>query len=206
MDEIASNPERLDAQLLDIFISRHASGLAVVAAPRRKADPCPANIAALDKLLDMIAARYQLILLDLPATWFDWTAQIVSVCDAAIVTGVNTIPGLRQIADTLSAVREAARPSAQIGVAVNRCQRRIWGGVARRHHADKVLGRKNIFYIAETPMALDSINIGTPMVLQSGAGSVRRDIAPLVRFCAELIHLAPTRITAPGPGSPARTG
>jgi pilus assembly protein CpaE len=189
MQEIAGNPDRLDAQLLDIFISRHSSGLHVFAAPRSKTDPCDFNVAALDKLLDMISARYHLILIDLPVTWFRWTPQIVSASDGVVVTGVNTIPGLRQTAETLAAVRDAARASVQIAIAVNRCQRRFWGGVARRHHGEKVLGRKNVFYIAEEPMALESINTGTPMALTKGAGSSKRDIAALAEFCANVRSL-----------------
>jgi pilus assembly protein CpaE len=195
MQEIASDPDRLDAQLFDIFISRHSSGLHVFAAPRSKTDPCDFNVAALDRLLDMISARYHLILIDLPVTWFGWTPQIVSASDGIVVTGVNTIPGLRQAAETLAAVRATARASVQIAVAVNRCQRRFWGGVARRHHGDKVLGRKNVFYIAEEPMALESVNTGTPMALSKGAGSSARDIAALAEFCANV-----TSVRAAPPG------
>ena len=184
MLEISSNPERLDAQLLEIFISRHSSGLHVFAAPRSKADPCDFNVAALDKLLDMIAERYHMILIDLPLTWFSWTPQIVSASDGVVVTGVNTIPGLRQTAETLTVVRERARASAQIATAINRCRRRFWGGVVRRHHVERVLGRKNVFYVSEEPMALESVNTGTPMMLSKGSGSIGRDIAALADFCA----------------------
>jgi hypothetical protein len=71
-----------------------------------------------------------------------------------------------------------------VAIAVNRCQRRFWGGIARRHHGERVLGRKNVFYIAEEPMALESVNTGTPMALSRGAGSSARDIAALADFCA----------------------
>jgi pilus assembly protein CpaE len=195
MQEISSDPDRLDAQLFDIFISRHSSGLHVFAAPRSKTDPCNFNVAALDRLLDMISARYNLILIDLPVTWFGWTPQIVSASDGIVVTGVNTIPGLRQTAETLAAVRDAARASVQIAIVVNRCQRRFWGGVARRQHGEKVLGRKNVFYIAEEPMALESVNTGTPMALSNGAGSSARDIAALAEFCVNVksLRAAPAR-------------
>jgi MinD-like ATPase involved in chromosome partitioning or flagellar assembly len=195
MQEIASNPERLDAQLFDIFISRHSSGVHVFAAPRSKVDPCDFNVAALDKLLDMISARYHVILIDLPVTWFTWTPQIVSASDGVVVTGLNTIPGLRQTAETLAAVQESARASAQIAIAVNRCQRRFWGGVARRHHAERVLGGKNVFYIAEEPLALESINTGNPMALSKGAGSTGLGITALADFCGKVKSL---RAASPG--------
>jgi pilus assembly protein CpaE len=184
MQEIASDPERLDAQLFEIFISRHASGLHVFAAPRSKIDPCQVNVLALDKLFDMISARYQLILIDMPSTWFSWTPQILAASDGVIVTGVNSIPGLRQIAETLAAVRDSA--GGQVAIAVNRCQRRLLGGIARRHHVERVLSGENLFYVTEQPTALESINAGTPMMLAKGTGSIAREISALAAFCTGL--------------------
>jgi pilus assembly protein CpaE len=186
MQEIATDPERLDAQLFEIFISRHASGLHVFAAPRSKTDPCHINVLALDKLFDMISARYQLILIDLPLTWFSWTSQIVAASDGVIVTGVNSIPGLRQIAETLAAVRDSAGAGGQIAIAVNRCQRRFWGGVARRHHVQRVLAGENVSYITEEPAALESINAGTPMTLAKSGRMIGREISELAGFCTSL--------------------
>jgi pilus assembly protein CpaE len=184
MQEIAGDPERLDAQLFEIFISRHVSGLHVFAAPRSKTDPCQLNVLALDKLFDMILARYQLIFIDLPLTWFSWTPQILAASDGVIVTGVNSIPGLRQIAETLAAVRDSA--GGEIAIAVNRCQRRLWSGIARRHHVERVLGGENVFYVMEQPAVLESINAGTPMMLAKGTGSIAREISALAAFCAGL--------------------
>jgi pilus assembly protein CpaE len=186
MQEIASDPERLDAQLFEIFISRHLSGLHVFAARRSKADPSHFNVLALDKLFDMISARYQLILIDLPLTWFSWTPQVVAASDGVIITGVNSIPGLRQIAETLTAVRESAGAGGQIAIAVNRCQRRLWGGIARRHHVARVLGGENVFYVTEESAAVESINAGTPMMLAKGTGPIAGQISALAAFCASL--------------------
>jgi pilus assembly protein CpaE len=38
LDEIEPRPERLDQQLLEVMLSHHASGLAVIAAPHRPAE------------------------------------------------------------------------------------------------------------------------------------------------------------------------
>ena len=39
IQEIAANPDRLDAQLFELFVSHHGSGLDVLAAPRSKENP-----------------------------------------------------------------------------------------------------------------------------------------------------------------------
>jgi pilus assembly protein CpaE len=186
IQEISSNPARLDAHLFDIFISRHSSGLHVFAAPRSKFDACDLNVAALDRFLEMVSLRYDLIIIDLPPTWFAWTPQIVSASDGILVTGLNTIPSLRQTAETLATVREATHPGAQIAVAVNRCERHFIGGVARRRHVETVLGNERVFYVGEEPMAIQSINAGAPMAITSSYRSIAKDVAAVASFCAQL--------------------
>jgi pilus assembly protein CpaE len=183
IQEIAADSDRLDDQLFEIFISRHASGLDVFAAPRSKFAYCDLDIAALDALLTMAAARYDLILVDFPVVWFAWTPKIISASNAIIVTGLNTVPGLRQVVETLAAVRPLHQAPDQLVVAINRSQRRLIGGVARRHHVETALGREKIFYIAEEPMALESANTGSPMATSKSYRAMGKDIAALAAFC-----------------------
>lgn len=200
IEEISRNPERLDAHLLEIYISRHpASGLHVFAAPRTRLDICGLNIAALDALFDMISGRYDLIIIDFPATWFAWTPQIIAGSDGVLVTGLNSVPGLRQLAEAVTVVRDSRAPAAPLGVVLNRCERTVLGGVARRNHVEKVLGDETVFYVREEPMVLQSINTGAPMALGGAARKTMREIAAIAEFCAGLTS---TRAAASPPGRP----
>jgi pilus assembly protein CpaE len=183
VQEISSDPGRLDAQLFEIFISRHASGLDVFAAPRTKFEYCQLDVSALDALLDMAAARYDLILIDCPVTWFAWTPRVIATSNAVLVAGINTVPGLRQLVETLAAIRRLPQVPSQLAVAMNRSQRRLLGGVARRHHVETALGNEQIFYISEEPMALESINTGSPMAMSKSYRAMGKDIAALAAFC-----------------------
>jgi pilus assembly protein CpaE len=182
--EISSNPERLDTQLIDIFVSRHSSGLHVFAAPRSRFDVCNLNVAALDAFFGLVSARYHLILIDLPVTWFGWTSQIIAVSDGVLVTGLNTVPGLRQTVEMLSCVREIAR--GEVAAVVNRCERRLFGNIARRHHIEGAMGNGKVFYVAEEPMALQSVNTGAPMAQTKSYRVIGKDIAAIGAFCMQV--------------------
>jgi pilus assembly protein CpaE len=109
LQEITERPERLDAQLFSLFVSSHSSGLDILAAPRDRRNPLNLDLRALEALFGMIATRYDLVVIDLPSAWFPWTETVLSVSDLVVVTGFNTVPGLRQVAGTLQAVREMER-------------------------------------------------------------------------------------------------
>ena len=189
MDEIAKDPERLDDQLFALFINSHSSGLDVLASARQRGASIELNIAALDALFRMIAKRYDLLVIDLPPLWFEWTAQVLSVCDLAVVTGLNTVPGLRQVSATLEAVRGIESPPKQVVVGLGRCQATLLGRVARRHHVNRVLDSENVIYVREDAgAAAHSVNTGIPLSIVSGSSRISKDIRALANVVGAAIE------------------
>jgi pilus assembly protein CpaE len=183
IQEIANSPERLDEQLFEIFVSRHSSGLHVFAAPRSRFDVCEVSVETLDTLFEMISTRYDIVLIDLPLAWFKWTPHVIAASDAVIVTGANTIPGLRRMAETVVTVRDIRRAASQFAVVVNRCERGLLGGFERRHHAEKILGREKVFFIGEDPKLVEAANAGTPLALSDPGCRASKEMAALAAFC-----------------------
>jgi pilus assembly protein CpaE len=181
--DLIDQPERLDEQLFELFISHHSCGLDVFAAPRSKIDPCQINVSALDVLLEMILHKYDFIVLALPVPWFSWTVPTLENSDAVIMTGINSIPCLRQMRTTLDEVLGTkARPS-QVAIVINRATRNLVGRIERRNHVENVLAKENIFYVREDPQAVERANTGTPAAL-GGPGRSVKDFAKIASFCA----------------------
>ncbi len=143
------------------------------------------SINALDALLSMIAKRYDLIFIDFPLTWFSWTAQVIAACDGAVITGLNTIPNLRQISETLTLVRASAA-TLEIRIALNRCEKNLFRSVAGRKQAERVLPAEELLFIGNHAEAVESVNMGVPMMLGPSARKLRNEFAGLANFCTEL--------------------
>jgi pilus assembly protein CpaE len=184
--EFSSAPERLDEHLFESFRTRHGSGIDIFAAPRSKFSSDALNIDALDALFSMIAKRYDLILVDYPLTWFSWTAPIIAASDGAVITGINTIPCLRQVSETLALVRSSGSAALQIGIVINKCERTLLGSILRQKDAEMVLRDERLFFIAHRPEAVESVNMGVPMALAGSGGKLRKEFAPLAEFCSGL--------------------
>ena len=73
LDEIEPRPDRLDRQLLEVMISEHPSGLKVIAAPSRPAEMRTFDFEVVTRLLDLVAAHFDNVVIDVPRTWFNWT-------------------------------------------------------------------------------------------------------------------------------------
>jgi pilus assembly protein CpaE len=188
IEEIVQNPDRLDAQLFDLFVSRHVtSGVDVLAMPRNRRASVELNMAALDALFRFISEQYDLVIVNMPPAWFDWTDQILGVCDLAIVTGLNNVPGLRQIAESLREVKSAERVPPQIVVALNRCESGLVGGIAHRGHVNRALGEQTVIYVREdTATANHSLNTGVPISITSRSSRITKDVRALASLVSEL--------------------
>jgi pilus assembly protein CpaE len=186
MREVVQDPERIDAQLFDLFVSRHqTSGVDVLASPRDRNASTELGVPALDALFRLISERYDLVIVDLPAAWFDWTGLILSICDLAIVTGLNNVPGLRQIAETLQAVRGQGQIPPQIVVVLNRCETDLLGNPARRGHVNRVLGSETLVYVRDDAAAANhSVNTGVPISIASRSSKIAKDIRTLASLAA----------------------
>jgi pilus assembly protein CpaE len=208
IDELAANPSRLDAQLLGLFLSHHSSGLDVLAAPRSKSNPMELNVGALDALFGMAAEKYNLVLVDLPTPWLGCTPPILSASALVVVVGLSTIPSLRAVHDMLEAVRAVKPLTAQIAVAINRCETNLFGGLPRRQHAKTVLRGENILFIREDKQtARESVDTGVPIALADPRSRLSKDIAQLTRLVSGLPAGAlNSRPTASSPRPQERSG
>jgi pilus assembly protein CpaE len=197
--EILDDPQRLDAQLLDLFISRHASGLDVLAAPRSKFNVSDVDVATLDALFHMMAQRYDWILIDLPVTWFSWTQEVIANSTGVIVTGINTIPCLRQISESVAVIRTSRPHPGPVAIVINRCEHGLLGGVSRRKHVKSVLGDETIYFVQDDKKAMvESVNMGVPISLSANRRVVKQ-IAAIASYCTaiqpgtQLIPVAPVK-------------
>ena len=192
MRDIVESPERLDSQLFELFVSHHSTGVDVLASPRSHKLPIELTLSALEALFGMIAPRYDVLIIDLPPQWSTWTPQIISVCNLAVVSGLNTVPGLRQVADTLEDLRSVEPAPPKIIVALNRCETRFLGGIARTQHVKSILGRETVFTVREDQAAaIHAINTGIPVAIGSPSNKMTKDTRALSLALAEMAPAHP---------------
>ena len=140
LDEIDPRPERLDAQLLEVVLSHHASGLAVVCAPNRPAEMRSFDPAVVTRLLDLVSVRFKYVVLDTPRTWFQWTDNVLVGSNKAYIVTEATVPGLRHANALIGAIKQRLGEAAQPQVIVNRFEQRMFGPGIRRTDIEQAVG------------------------------------------------------------------
>jgi pilus assembly protein CpaE len=194
-EEIVAVPDRLDDHLLSAFISHHSSGLDVLAASRNRFHARDLSVEALSALFDRMAQRYATIIIDLPLSVHSWTLPLLAASKGILVTGLNTIPGLRQIEETLRALRSEATVTAELRAVVNRCEFGLFGGVARADHVARILGQEKRLLVRNARVAIECVNVGTPITLAHPSDKSVKDITAISAFCAGLNSAPPRKRT-----------
>jgi pilus assembly protein CpaE len=138
--EVEPRPDRLDRQLLEIMLSYHASGLAVVAAPNRPAEMRSFDPDVVTRLLDLVSSHFDYVVFDMPRTWFSWTDSVLLGSDKLFIVSETTVPALRHARNLVAAIKERLGDGPQPQVIVNRFQPRMFAPGLRLTDLRQVLG------------------------------------------------------------------
>lgn len=122
--EIENAPERLDRQLLDVMLSRHKSGLSLIAAPNQPSEMRTFKPALVVKLLDLVSAYFDYVVIDVPRIWFPWTETVLMGSNRVFVVADMTVPSVRHAKRMLQAIKEKGGSQVDPKVIVNRMDQR----------------------------------------------------------------------------------
>ena len=140
LGEIEPRPERLDRQLLEVMLSHHPSGLAVIAAPNRPAEMRSFDPDVVTRLLDLVSSNFDYVVFDMPRTWFSWTDSVLLGSNRLYVVTETTVPGLRLARHLVEAIRERLGEGPNPQVLVNRFQQKMFSSSLRRTDIEQAIG------------------------------------------------------------------
>jgi pilus assembly protein CpaE len=191
--EIEPRPERLDHQLLEVMLSHHSSGLAVIAAPSRPAEMRTFDPDMVTRLLDLVSSHFDHVVIDMPRTWFPWTDSILFGSNQLFIVTEMTVPGLRHAKQLIAAIGERLAGGPKPKVIVNRFEQHLFGPGLRRADIEQALGDafagtipNNYRLVREAidrGVPLDEVKSGNPI-----SGALKKIVVP----------------AAPAKGAPAR--
>jgi pilus assembly protein CpaE len=96
-DELVRNVDRLDADLLNGFVTRHSSGLEVIPSPD-SCGPMPvASTEAVGRVLDYLRGRYDFILFDSSLQQQANVTALIECCDEVALVSTPDVVALRDL-------------------------------------------------------------------------------------------------------------
>jgi pilus assembly protein CpaE len=181
LNEIEPHPERLDRQLLEVMLSYHASGLAVIAAPNRPAEMRSFDPDMVTRLLDLVSSHFKNVVIDMPRTWFAWTDSVLLGSNRLFVVSEMTVPGVKHAKHLVAAIRERLDGGPKPNVIINRFEQHMFGPGLRRSDIVQALGEEQFGAIPNNyRLVREAIDRGVPLEEVKKGNNITAQLKKLV--------------------------
>jgi pilus assembly protein CpaE len=179
--EIEPRPDRLDRQLLEVMLSYHASGLAVIAAPNRPAEMRTFDPDMVTRLLDLVSTHFEHVVFDMPRTWFSWTDSVLLGSNKLFIVSEATVPGLRHAKQLVAAIKERLGDGPKPQVIINRFQQKMFSSALALKDVQHALGDAFISVIPnDYNLVREAIDRGVPLDDVKAGNKITAELRKLV--------------------------
>lgn len=181
ISEVENQPERLDRQLLDVMLAKHASGLCVLAAPVKPTEMRSFNADVVVRMLDLVAAYFDNVVIDMPRTWFPWTETVLLGSSRLYVVSEMTVPCLRQTQRLIRAVQDTTARQVKPSVIVNRFEQKAFDSGVKGADVQELLGEHFAGGIANNyRLVREAVDRGVALHEIDADANVVRDLKRIV--------------------------
>jgi pilus assembly protein CpaE len=181
LNEIEPRPERLDRQLLEVMLSHHQTGLAVISAPHRPAEMRSFDPNVVTRLLDLVSSHFDYVVIDMPRTWFSWTDNVLVGSNKLYIVSEMTVPGLRHAKQLVTAISERLGPDLHPKIIVNRFEQPYFTTGLRRADIKQALGESFAGTIPNNyRLVREAIDRGVPLEEVKAGNNVTTELKKLM--------------------------
>lgn len=127
--DLLESEGRLDGELLKSVVCEGNERVDVIAAP---SDIIPIESIEFDQLMRVVTTarkHYDLVIVDLPASFTNWSLSTVFAADLTLMVGTLTIPSLRHAKRQLDFLTSMGIDRSSIQVVLNRVEKRLFANI-----------------------------------------------------------------------------
>jgi pilus assembly protein CpaE len=182
IEELANAPGRLDKQLLDVMLTRHSSGLSVLATPRVPAKYFEISEGLIGAVLGLLSRSFDNVVIDLPKNWYPWMDNVIWGSNQVYIVTNFTVPALRHARYVLDAISAKIVNEAKISVIVNKYHGKLFGSGLKKSDAEQLLRDWLAGFIPDTPdLVQEAINRGLPISAISRSSKLEKALERILK-------------------------
>jgi len=163
-EDLTGDISRIDTTLVDSLMSRHNSGISVLAAPNSLGANARVKPEVVLALLDAACEMFPYVILDIPQHWQSWSRAAIGGSDFVGLVSDLTIPALHMARTKRTHLMEMFKSETACQVILNKYERRAFNNSLRLSDARMAL-QCEIFgtLCADVNIIKDALNCGQPV-------------------------------------------
>ena len=181
LKDFAGAPDRIDAAVMQAFVTPVSKQLDLLASPREPDAFDHISREAVLRLLEVACETYEQVILDMPRHRRSWTLEALAGSDEVLVISELTVPALiaaRSLAEEMEAsLLSGPKPR----IVLNRLASRMFGPAPSMGEAERALQRKAEAGISsDWEAAAAAANLGGPIAQHRPKSKIVKDVQQLV--------------------------
>lgn len=181
LGELGASPDRIDAAMLQAFVTPVTKQLDLLASPR---DPDAFDQVSREtvlRVLEVACECYEWVILDMPRHRRSWTLDALSGSDEVLVISELTVPALIAARSLAEEIETSLGGQAKPRIVLNRLANRMFGPAPSMTEAERALQRKaDAGVSSDWEAAAAAANLGGPIAQHRPKSKIVKDIAQLV--------------------------
>jgi pilus assembly protein CpaE len=185
LGDLTAAAARLDASMLQAFVTPVTDKLDLFAAPRDPAafDTVPRE--AILRMLEIACETYDWVILDMPRHRRSWSLDVLGGCDEILVVSELTVPALLAARSLSDEIERDMGSGEKPRIVLNRVAARMFGPAPSFAEAERALQRKAEAGVSsDWEAAAASVNLGGPISIHRPKSKIVKDVQVLVERLA----------------------
>lgn len=174
-------PERIDPVFLEALMTKHESGLDVLAAPADMSSMTGIAADSVKRLLDAAVENYDYVILDVPRVITPWSLEALHYAEPVMVVGQNSLLSIRDAKILLDRMPHEGISLDKVELVNNRAMAK--GGSVSIEKLKETLGKKLIHRVRnDFKTAAQAQDEGRPIVAVSKHSDFTKDVHALAEY------------------------
>ena len=116
------------------------------------------------RMLDLVSAYFDNVVIDMPRTWFPWTETVLLGSNKLYVVSEMTVPCLRHTQRLIQAIYETVGKEVKPNVIVNRFEQRMFENGIKQADVEEILGDHFVGGISNNyRLVREAVDRGVPL-------------------------------------------
>jgi pilus assembly protein CpaE len=186
-----------DPDSLDTFVITHSTGTKVLLAPPSPEMAELVTPAAIRRVLDVLRAKSDLVVVDCAAAFSDSTLAVLDTADVILTVLTLEITSIKNMRLFLEVAEQLGYPGDKIELVLNRADSALGIRVADVEHS---IGRKvDHTVVSDGRSVVYALNRGVPFFVSNREAQVSQDVLRLARALLGAPEAAPAEARKPAP-------
>ena len=185
ISDVTSNIARLDRTFLQGVLSKHSSGIYLLAEPQKVEEAENITQSQVREVLDLLRTMFGYVVVDTEVGYGDRNLAAFDASDLVLLTGVLSLPSIRNIQKALDVSERLGYGADKVKLVINR---HVKKGEISIEDAEKTLNYKVFWRIPnDYSGVMASINRGLPIITLAPRSEISRSFGDLANMTRDYL-------------------